>query len=158
MHHLFKNVKLQRACTEIAAGSTVYEGLVVDTRGYRGVAAIAALGTMTTLAVGNLHIEGANTSATSDMVDMEDSAVAFPVSGAADLLHGTVLICDIGRPKYRFYRPVVYRATANSAINGMFMALYNPVQAAVSQSTAAESLVMGSTFLVEATTGASTGS
>ena len=151
MHHLFRNVKVIRSCTDIAAGSTVYQGAIVDTRGFRGAAFEAILGTLTTLAVGNLHVEGANTSATTDMVDLEASAVAF-----TDAQQGAVLLCDVGRPLRRYMRPVVHRATANAVINSMNAYLYNPVQAAVTHSTG--DYVMGSTFLTEATTGASTGS
>ncbi len=153
MHNLFKNVQTGRCCTGIAAGSTVYQGNIVDTLGFSGIAFKAILDTLTTAAVGNLHAEMAATTATTDMVDVEASAVPF-----TDALQGTELVLDLGRPKKRYYRPVVHRATANAVIASMEYYLYNPTQAAVNQSTAANSLVAGSTFLNNASTGASTGS
>ncbi len=156
MHNLFKNVAIGLS-TDIAAGSTVVYGDIIDTMGYNGVAFAVTFGTITTAATNGMHVEMADTTATTDMIDVEGSGTTGGGDDPGDAKGGLCLV-DCGRPRKRYYRAAVDRATANSVVNGILNFLYNPVHAAVTHSTAAGFLVRGSTFLNFATTGASTGS
>ncbi len=154
MHNLGKNAQLLRVSTEIVAGAAVSYSNIVDTLGYGGLMFIGLFGTISTGATNGIHAEMAATTATTDMIDVEDSGT----TGGGDVVQGGICYVDLGRLRKRYYRAAIDRATANSVIAGTLAVLYNPVQAAVTQSTAANSLLMGSTHLYFETTGASTGS
>ncbi len=157
MHNLFRNVNILRVSTEIAAGAAVSYSNIVDTLGFGGLAFVVGFGTETTAATNGIHAEMAATTATTDMVDVEDSGT----TGGGDALGsalGGVAVLDLGRPFKRYYRAATDRATANSVITGVYAFLYNPVQAAVTFSTGSTAQILGSQFMYYATTGASTGS
>lgn len=131
MHNLFKNVKLISCSTNIAASTAQNNGAIIDTMGFNGVAFVACLGALTTQTAGNLHAEGAATTASTDMVDLAGTAVAY-----TDAIQGALLALDLGRPKYRYVRAVAgSTAAANSALSAIVGLLYNPVAASVTHDT-----------------------
>ncbi len=157
MHNLLRNVNVIRCSTEIAAGAAVSYSNIVDTMGYAGLAFMVSFGTETTAATNGLHAEMAATTATTDMIDVEDSGTTGGGDALGDALGG-VAILDLGRPRKRYYRAATDRAAANSVITGVYAFLYNPMAAQVSFSTGSTACVLGTNFLYYGTTGASTGS
>ncbi len=157
MHNLFRNVEVLKCSTSYAAGSTIEYSSIVDTVNYAGLAFMVSFGTITTAATNGIHAEMAATTATTDMVDVEDSGT----TGGGDALltaRGGLCFLDLGRPFKRYYRCAIDRGTANSVIEAVLAFKYNPMNAAVAHSTGTTACVLGSQYMYYATTGASTGS
>lgn len=156
MHNLYRNMTIENCATAVtnSTGSTANcTGAIIDTLGYGGLAFDFYFGGFTTLAAPICHVEGGSASATTDMVDLEDSGAS---PSTADALMDAHILVDVGRPMYRWMRPVVVMSGAGCQVLGVFAHKYNPIQAAVSHSTADVSTDV--VYLWEATTGASTGS
>lgn len=120
MSNLLNQCKVTRSNNAAAAGSADANGAVIDTQGAEGVMWCAMFGTLTATQVTALHAQ-------------QDTVVGF--GGAADLLGSSVgpmadgdsnkmLILDLYRPRERFVRLVIDRATANAVIDGAVAILY----------------------------------
>lgn len=86
---------------------------------YDSVMAIAAVNSLTSTQNTTLKLQGCNDNST--WVDVASSHQGPPQDNAGTPL----LITDAFRPQCRYIRPVVTRATANAALDGVFVVLYN---------------------------------
>lgn len=110
--------------TGVAAGSTDITNLAgVDTFGYQGVMFLVQLGTLTATQVTSLRAQYSNDDAATDAyADIEGSSTG----NAADADGGKLLVLDIARPKKRWVKPIIKRATANAVVTSVIAILYNP--------------------------------
>jgi hypothetical protein len=123
--------------TGITAGSTNVTSLSgVDTRGFVGVMFIALLGTLTATQVTSLRAQGSSDDGSTDAyADLAGSSTG----NAADADSNKLLILDIYKPKERWVKPIIARATANAVVTSIIAILYNaaeepvPVTAAISR-------------------------
>lgn len=107
--------------TDGAAGSTDLNGIGVDTQGYEGVLVITQLGTLTSTCVGSIKLQMADDSAFS--VNLNDVAGSgYTIVQASD--GNKSVIHDLFRPRQRYVRAVVKRATANIVVAGQHVVLY----------------------------------
>lgn len=120
MHdQLLKAVKLSRSMNAVAAGISVQNGAVVDMQNYEGVIFIAAFGTLTATAVTGLKAQQGADSGLSDAADLVGTLVSIPDTDDNELL----ALC-IHKPRERYVRAVVNRATANAVIDGVIAIQY----------------------------------
>lgn len=107
--------------TAVAAGATdITDATAIDTAGYEGVRFIFAFGAITA---------GAATSVAAASLD-----TSSPTAGTDDLLGSKItvadtdddklVILDIRRPRLRYVRPFVKRATQNAVLNCIIAELY----------------------------------
>lgn len=131
--NLFKGSKQIVVSTGVAAGSTDITNLAgVDTFGFAGVLFLVQLGTLTATQVTSLRAQYSNDDAATDAyADIEGSGTG----NAADGDSGKLLVIDISRPKKRYVKPIIKRATANAVITSVIAILYNPAAEPVAASS-----------------------
>lgn len=123
--NLLKNVKIINLKDAVAGGtSDVTDATVVDTQGFEGCMFVAKLGTS---AVDN-GIKSVKQGAASDLSDGQD------LEGSKVLLDGTskVAVCDVFRPRERYLRPIIVRATSTT-LDSVVAILYGARKAPVTQ-------------------------
>ena len=114
-----------------AVGTANYNTTPVDLQNYEGVRFIIPVSTNTnTATVVGTFAEGATTSAFNTLVG---TSVSFTGSGSTA---AKVMLADIYRPKDRYIRATVTRATANTTMGPVVAELYGAHKLSVSNSTA----------------------
>jgi hypothetical protein len=131
MHNLTKNVRIDPAFINYAAGSTFQYSVVFDMQGYEGIAGILNLGEVTTGAACPFYAEG-STASNGTFVSFYGSTAAFTVAGASGDIW---LISAVYRPNKRYVRFVAGRVTANTVINGGLALRYRADELPVAEST-----------------------
>ena len=135
MRTLGKNTKLTRVMNAKAAGATAQDGTAVDMQNWEGVLFVALFGTLTATQVTSIKAQQ-STAKASGFSDLEDTKVG-PL---ADDDGNKALVLDVKRPRERYVRLVVSRATANAGIDGVIAIQYGPRKApATHDSTVASS-------------------
>lgn len=147
--NLTRIVEFTRVSSALIAGSTVHNVTAYDMSGYEGVAFLVNMGALTTGTVVNAHIEMA-TSSGGTYSDISGSAANLLSTQFSD---DAWLITEAYRPRDRWVRCVIDRASANAVINSVMMARYGANQSAVTHSTAGIAAV---TFVLGNTTGSAT--
>lgn len=106
----------------VAAGaSDITDATAVDTAGYDGVRFIFSFGTITAGAATSVAAASlATSSPTAGTDDIAGSSITV-----ADTADDKIFILDISKPRLRYVRPFVKRATQNSVLNSIIAELYS---------------------------------
>lgn len=132
-HHNLTTASLtRRVLNATAAGSTdITTATTVDTLGYEGARFIAACGTITNTAVAGLKLQASSDDAAADdYTDIAGTLTSFATTTAGN---NAIVIVDIYRPKKRYLKAIVTRATANIVIDGVWCELYHAQQKSVAK-------------------------
>jgi hypothetical protein len=118
---LTNNVLTILAKTNVAAGATdITDATAIDMLGYEGVRFLFLFGTITAGAVTSVAAAGKDTNSPSPGTD-DLAGTSIAVADTAD---DKIVILDVYKPKQRFVRPFVKRATQNAVLNGIVAELY----------------------------------
>ena len=118
---LTNEVKTFLAKTAVAAGATdITDATAIDTAGYEGVRFIFSFGVITAGAATSV---AAASLATSSPTPGTDDLLGSKIT-VADTDDNTIVILDINRPRLRYVRPFVKRATQNAVLNSIIAELY----------------------------------
>lgn len=113
-----------------AAGTSNYSSTPVDMQGYDGVKFYVPVSTHTAAGtVAATFSEGASTSAFNTL-----TATSANMTGTTDA-DSRVMVVDIYRPKDRYVRTTITRATQNTSIGPIVAELYGASKMAITQST-----------------------
>jgi hypothetical protein len=104
-----------------AAGTSNINTEVVDCAGYDGVRLKIAFGTITAGAATSIKAQQGQISSLSDAADLEGTAQTV-----ADTDDNKVFVIDIFRPRERYVRAAILRATQNSVVDYVEAELYGP--------------------------------
>ena len=123
MKQLKNKVKNLHSKNAVAAGATdITDATVIDMANYEGVRFIFAFGAITSGAATSVGAAALDTSSpTPGTDDLEGSKITV-----ADTADDTIFILDINRPRQRYVRPFVKRATQNAVVNSIIAELYGP--------------------------------
>lgn len=123
MQQLTNEVKTILCKTAVAAGATdITDATAVDVSNYEGVRFIFAFGAIVSGAATSVGAAALDTSSpTPGTDDLEGSKITV-----ADTDDDKLVILDINRPRQRYVRPFVKRATQNATVNGIIAELYGP--------------------------------
>lgn len=115
------NCEIRRVVNATAAGTSDITGTAVDTQGYDGVAFVVLAGTLTSTQVTSLKAQqSSDDGSADDYTDIAGSSTGPFADGDGNKM----LILDIHRPRKRYVKPIVDRATANAVIDGVIAILY----------------------------------
>lgn len=111
---LTNKVKTTLCKTAVAAGTTdITDATVIDMAGYEGCRFIFSFGAITGSAVTSIAVAAlATSSPTPETDDMIGTGISV-----ADTADDTIYIIDIYKPRLRYLRPHVQRATQNAVLN-----------------------------------------
>lgn len=126
--NLTPQVKTQIAVAQTAAGTSDITGSTIDTAGFEGVRFVVSFGTIAATGVQGLRVQQGAASDMSDAADLAGTAVAV-----ADDEDNTLAIVEVHRPRERYVRCIVDRATANATVNIGIAELYGPAKMPVTQ-------------------------
>lgn len=121
---------VKRAMDAQAAGSSDVNGDIIDTAGFDGVMFMAHLGAITSGAATSIKIQQGALSDMSDAADLEGTSQTI-----ADTADGKIFLAEVIRPRERYLRLVVKRATQNAVVNSAMALLYNSPVKPVTQSS-----------------------
>ena len=114
-----KDLKFIRISNAEVAGTTDITSSEVDTMGYDGVVFVTAFGTITSGAVTSVKIQQDTATGMASAADLEGTGRTV-----ADDDDNQIVIHDIYRPRERFLRVIVDRATQNAVVDGIVAILY----------------------------------
>ena len=121
--------KTTRVSNAVAAGTTDINSTGIDMQNFEGVAFEVLFGAITAGAVTSIKLQQSDDDGSSDAYsDLEGSAVTV-----ADDDDNQVFIAEVYRPRKRWVRAVVDRATQNAVVDGIVARQYSPRQLPVSQ-------------------------
>jgi hypothetical protein len=118
--NLGKDVKVTRVLNAVAAGTSNQSGSILDMSGFEGVMFVALLGALTATQVTALKAQQGQASGGGDMADLLGTKVG-PMGDDDD---NKGLVLDVYKPRERYVRCVVERATANAVIDGVIAIQY----------------------------------
>jgi hypothetical protein len=125
MGNIQQNTKVIRVLDAVVAGTDdTNDSTAVDMSGYEGVLFLASFGALTASQVTSMKAAQGLTSGGS-FADLLDTKVGPLADGDGN----KVLSLDIYRPRERFVRVTITRATANAVIDGVVAILYGPKKA-----------------------------
>ena len=113
-------IKITRVLNAVAAGTSAQNGSILDMQRYEGVLFIALFGTLTATQVTSIKAQQDTDSAGGTMADLYGTLVG-PL---ADADSNKCLVLDVLKPRERYVRCVVNRATANAVIDGVIAIQY----------------------------------
>ncbi len=119
MQNLGSDIKWGRAKNAVAGGTSNGVSDAIDTAGYGGCLIIIAWGAISGSGVQSTKLSQ-NSDGSGTYADLEGSAV--PVADDDD---NQIVVYDVREPLERYLFAHYLRATQNSAIDGIFYALYN---------------------------------
>lgn len=112
--------KVIRVMNAVAAGQTAQTSSAIDTAGYEGVKIYSMFGTITSGAATSVKVQQSSDDASADAyADLAGSSVTV-----ADDDDNQVVVHDIYRPRERYLKVVISRATQNAVIDGIVAVLY----------------------------------
>jgi len=131
--NLGKNVKISTAVTptEGVAGAAAIEGTVLDMANYEGVLMVARFGAITENAVTSVKAQQGAESDLNDAADLLGTGITV-----ADSDDGQIFIIDLYRPRERYVRLYVSRATQNAVVAEAHYVQYSPRKGPVTQNVA----------------------
>lgn len=130
MNNLLQDCKITRVENAVAAGTDdTTASDAIDMSGYDGVVFIALFGTLTASQVTSMKAQQDTASAMSTAADLEGSSVG-PLADDDD---NQCLVLDVYRPRERYVRVVITRATANAVIDGVIAIQYRSRKGPVTQ-------------------------
>ncbi|MBF8255141.1 MAG: hypothetical protein HW375_48 [Anaerolineales bacterium] len=118
---LNKGIKITRVLNAVPAGTTDQNGSILDMQGYEGVLFVALLGALTATQVTALHAQQDTDVAGGTMADLLGSSVGPLADGDGN----KCLVLDVYKPRERYVRCVLDRATANAVIDGVIAIQYS---------------------------------
>ena len=129
---LIKECKLSTAITPTAgaAGQTAINGTTLDMSGYEGVLIIVRMGAITATAVTSINAAQGAASDLSDAADLAGTKVTI-----ADDDDEEVFYIDLFKPRERYVRVEVARATANAVVASAEYLQYGAATAVTTQPT-----------------------
>lgn len=124
--------KVIRVKNAVAAGQTNQTSSVIDTQGYEGVKVYTAFGAITAGAATSVKIQqSSDDGAVDTYADLAGTSVTV-----ADDDDNQVVVHDIYRPRERYLKAVVLRATQDSVLDGIVAVLYGPREMPTSDDSA----------------------
>lgn len=112
--------KVIRVLNAVAAGQTTQTSSAIDTAGYDGVKIYSMFGAITAGAVTSVKIQQSSDDGSADAyADLAGSSISV-----ADDDDNQVVVHDIYRPRDRYLKAVISRATQNAVIDGIVAVLY----------------------------------
>lgn len=127
---ILQDTKILKIADSAAAAKTVVTSDTVDTQGYEGVCFICKLGAVVNAGAVSMAIYQGEASDMSDEGALSGASAAIATT---DTDSEQSLIVDVIKPRERYLRAKVTRATQNSEVDAMFAILYNPKQKPVTQ-------------------------
>ncbi len=129
---LTENFKIQRVSNAVAAGTTDINSSSVDMQGSESVTFVVALGAIVAGAVTSVKAQQSSDDGVADaFADLAGSAITV-----ADDDDNQLVALEIVRPRERYVRCTVDRATQNATVDGIVALLGAPKLAAVTHDTA----------------------
>lgn len=121
--NLSKEVKLLRHSNAVAAGtSDITPSAGVDTKEFEGCMFVVEFGEITADAVTSIKVQQSDDNGVADAYsDLAGTAVAV-----ADSADNKVFYVDIYRPRKRYLKLIVDRATQNAVLDSILALLYGP--------------------------------
>lgn len=112
--------KVIRVMNGVAAGTTAQTSSAIDTQGFDGVKIYSAFGAITSGAATSVKVQQSSDNASADAyADLLGTSVSV-----ADDDDNQVVVHDIYRPRERYLKVVISRATQNAVIDGIVAVLY----------------------------------
>lgn len=113
--------KVIRVMNAVAAGQTAQTSSAIDTKGFDGVKIYSAFGAITAGAATSVKVQQSSDDASADAyADLLGTSVTV-----ADDDDNQVVVHDIYRPRERYLKVVISRATQNAVIDGIIAVLYS---------------------------------
>lgn len=112
MKQLSTAVKTIRVLAPVAAGTTDQQTAIVDTAGYETVRFIIGFGAITSGAATSVKLQQNSANSASGMADLEGTSITV-----SDTDDNTLVIAEVSRPRERYVRCYISRATQNSVID-----------------------------------------
>lgn len=113
-----KSAQFIVSSTGAAAGTSAVNFSSADTSGYDGMTFVAVLGTLTATQVTSLKAQWSDDNSTWTDV------TAAVTAAAGDGDSGKLLILSVFKPRHRYYRGVLNRATANAVLTAGLTVLH----------------------------------
>jgi hypothetical protein len=113
--NISKACKLTRVMNAVAAGTTEQISSVIDMAGFETIAFLVAFGAIVGGAVTSIKVQQGVLADGSDMADLAGSSVTV-----ADTDDNRVAVVEVFRPRERYVRVLIERATQNATIDGAF--------------------------------------
>lgn len=133
--NLSKNIAISRVLNAVAAGTSAQTSSAVDMTGYEGCLFIASFGALTATQVTSIKAQQSSDDGSSDAYADLTGTLVGPL---ADADGNKLLVLDVYRPRDRYLKCIVNRATANAVIDGVIAIRYGArVQPTVQGSTVA---------------------
>jgi hypothetical protein len=130
-YQLTTSVKPIRVANATSAGSTAVNTSFVDCLNADGVRFVALLGALTVNQVTSMKLQGATLANGADVADLlaSETGTVITTTAMADGDTNKTLVVEVYKPKVRYIRAVVNRATANAVIDGVVaeLVLRNPL-------------------------------
>jgi hypothetical protein len=123
-------VKVLKVMDSQAAAQTDPASDIVDTQGYEGCCFVCKLGTVTDAGAVQMDIQQNTANSTVGMATLSGAQAAI---AATDTDSEQVLAVDVKRPRERYLRALITRATQDSEIDSIVAYLYNPINIPVTQ-------------------------
>ncbi len=130
--NISKNVKISTAITPtdgVAATSDI-NGSILDMQGFEGVLVVVRMGAITGSAVTSIKMQQDTAAGGGTMADLEGTAQTI-----ADTDDDKTFFIDLYRPRERYVRVVVDRATQNAVVASAEYFQYGPKEAPVTHGT-----------------------
>ena len=122
MRDLPSNVLLTRVSNAVAAGQAEIDATGVDMQGYDAVVFMAMFGSITGGAVTSLKAQASDDDGSTDAYASNDLlGTSVVVSDASD---NKIAYLEIIRPRKRYVRAVILRATQDSVVDGILALRY----------------------------------
>lgn len=115
--NLSRAAKLTRVSNAVAAGTSAVNSSSVDMKGFGAVEFIVAFGAITAAAVTSIKLQGSSDETT--WSDLEGTSQTV-----ADDADNKLFQADLAKPRHRYVRCVVSRATQNSVVDGILALQY----------------------------------
>jgi hypothetical protein len=130
-YQLSTSVKPIRVSNAVAAGTTAVNTTAVDCANADGVRFTVMFGALTANQVTSVKLQGGSLANGADAADLLDSETGTVIRTAnlADADTNRTAVVEVYKPKVRYVRAVVNRATANAVIDGVLaeLILRNPL-------------------------------
>lgn len=115
MQNLTKDAKLSRVSNAVAAGTTTINSTSIDMQNFESATFIVAFGAIVAGAVTSIKVQQSSDNGSSDAwADLTGTSVSV-----ADTDDNGLKFVEIARPRERYVRCVVSRATQNATVDGI---------------------------------------
>lgn len=139
MNTTSKSISIARVADSAAAAQTDVTSDGVDMVGYSGAEFVCLIGDITATGTVAMKIQQSDDDGVADAYSDLTGATVAADDADSDLL----LRLEVAKPRKRYLRAVVTRATANSVIDGVLVLRYNAVREPITEDTS----VAGAVFV-----------